>query len=31
MGPGEITMEVGGWVQVSPGEKLENHPKIVLY
>ena len=26
----EFTMEVGGWVQVSLGFFLENHPKIAL-
>ena len=26
----EITMEAGGWVQVSHGFFLENHPKIAL-
>ena len=28
----DISMEVGGWVQVSLGKfkKMENHPKIVL-
>ena len=26
----EITMEVGGWVEVSLGIFVENHPKIAL-
>ena len=26
----EIIMEVGGWVQISLGIFLENHPKIAL-
>ena len=27
----DITLEMGGWVQVSIGKQIENRPKIVLY